>query len=166
MSDEIRMPMNAILGFLEVLKRGYERNSKDSIRYLNTISSSGLSLLNLINDILHLSRIESGKIEVEIIQAPVHQVIHQVIQIMQGKADEKNIFLRFEPSAALPEFIHPDAGKLRQINTNLVGNAIRVTSSGGVRVVTRLQEDADEAMAILESRPARFSCAILIYLQS
>jgi signal transduction histidine kinase len=76
---------------------------------------------------------------------------------MQGKAGEKNIILRFEPAAALPEFIHPDAGKLRQIITNLVCNAIKLTSNGGLRVVTRRQEDADEAMAILESRPARFS---------
>jgi signal transduction histidine kinase len=131
---------------------------------LNTISSSGNHLLNLINDILDLSGIESGKIEVEIIQTPVHQVIHEVIQIMQVKADEKNIFLRFEPSAPLPKFIHTDAGKLRQINTNLMCNAIKFTNSGGVRVVTRLQEDADEAVAILESRPARFSCEVLISL--
>jgi PAS domain S-box-containing protein len=150
MSHEIRTPMNAILGFSEVLKRGYDRNSKDSIRYLNTISSSGNHLLNLINDILDLSKIESGKIEVEIIQTPVHQVIHEVIQIMQVKADEKNIYLRFEPSAPLPEFIHTDAGKLRQIVTNLVGNAVKFTTSGGVRVVTRLQEDADEAMLFVD----------------
>jgi PAS domain S-box-containing protein len=115
MSHEIRTPMNAILGFSEVLKRGYDRDSKDSIRYLNTISSSGNHLLNLINDILDLSKVEAGRIEVEKINTPVHQIIHEVVQIMKVKADEKDIYLRYEPACPLPEYIHSDAGKIRQI---------------------------------------------------
>ena len=149
MSHEIRTPMNAILGFSEVLKRGYDRDNKDSIRYLNTITSSGNHLLELINDILDLSKVESGRIEVETINTPVHQIIHEVLQIMQVKADEKGIYLAFEPACPLPEYIHSDAGKIRQILTNLVGNAIKFTSTGGVKVVTRLREkDADPVLSI------------------
>ncbi|MDH3859787.1 MAG: ATP-binding protein, partial [Gammaproteobacteria bacterium] len=150
MSHEIRTPMNAILGFSEVLKRGYDRDSKDSIRYLNTISSSGNHLLNLINDILDLSKVEAGHIEVEKINTPVHQIIHEVVQIMKVKADEKDIYLRYEPACPLPEYIHSDAGKIRQIVTNLVGNAIKFTSSGGVKVVTRLMENGDDSLLLID----------------
>ncbi len=149
MSHEIRTPMNAILGFSEVLKRGYDKNNSDSIRYLNTISSSGNHLLNLINDILDLSKIEAGRIEIEKIHSPVHQIIYEVTQIMQVKAEEKNIFLKYKPSGPLPEYINTDAGKLRQIITNLVGNAIKFTETGGVTIVTRLQQDnADPILEI------------------
>jgi signal transduction histidine kinase/DNA-binding response OmpR family regulator len=150
MSHEIRTPMNAILGFSEVLKRGYDRDSKDSIRYLNTISSSGNHLLNLINDILDLSKVEAGRIEVEKINTPAHQIIHEVVQIMQVKADEKDIYLEYEPDGPLPEYIHTDAGKLRQIVTNLVGNAIKFTATGGVKVVTRLHELGDDALLLID----------------
>jgi signal transduction histidine kinase/HPt (histidine-containing phosphotransfer) domain-containing protein/FixJ family two-component response regulator len=150
MSHEIRTPMNAILGFSEVLKRGYDRDSKESIRYLNTISSSGNHLLNLINDILDLSKVEAGRIEVEKINTPVHQIIHEVLQIMQVKADEKGIHLSYEPECPLPEYIHSDAGKIRQIVTNLVGNAIKFTSTGGVKLVTRLQENKDASILLID----------------
>ena len=150
MSHEIRTPMNAILGFSEVLKRGYDRDSKDSIRYLNTITSSGNHLLELINDILDLSKVESGRVEVEIIETPVHQIVQEVLQIMQVKADEKEIYLKYEPTCPLPEYIHSDAGKIRQILTNLVGNAIKFTSSGGVRVVTRLEETGESPVLYVD----------------
>lgn len=139
MSHEIRTPMNAILGFSEVLKRGYDKNNEDSIRYLNTISSSGNHLLSLINDILDLSKVESGKIELEIKPAAAHKIINEVVQIMQIKAKEKGIYLRFEPSGPLPEFIETDAGKFRQIITNLVGNAIKFTQDGGVTIISTMK---------------------------
>lgn len=145
MSHEIRTPMNAILGFSEVLKRASDRNSEDSFRYLNTISSSGNHLLNLINDILDLSKVEAGRIEIEKTNTRAHQIIHEVVQILQVKADEKNIYLEFEPEGPLPEYIATDAGKLRQIVTNLIGNAIKFTSTGGVKVVTRLHEKGDDS---------------------
>ena len=79
--------MNAILGFSEVLKRGYDKTNSDSIRYLNTISSNGNHLLNLINDILDLSKVEAGRIDIEKIRTPAHQIIHEVAQILQVKAE-------------------------------------------------------------------------------
>ena len=149
MSHEIRTPMNAILGFAEVLKRGYNSKSSDSIRYLNTISSSGTHLLNLINDILDLSKVEAGQIDIEKIETPAHQIIHEVVQIMRVKADEKGIYLRYEPDGQLPEYVYTDTGKLRQIITNLVGNAIKFTDGGGVRIVSRLEKNgADNLLAI------------------
>jgi len=150
MSHEIRTPMNAILGFAEVLKRGYDRDSRDSIRYLNTISSSGNHLLNVINDILDLSKVEAGRIEIEIIQAPVHSVVHEVVQIMKVKADEKGIRLEYKPTGALPEFIETDPGKLKQILTNLVGNAIKFTDKGGVTIDTRLEKRSESPVVIID----------------
>lgn len=151
MSHEIRTPMNAIIGFSEILKRGgYERSSKDSMRYLNTISSSGNHLLNLINDILDLSKVEAGRIEVEKIDTPAHQIIHEVVQIMQFKADEKKIYLQYEPDGSLPEHIYTDAGKLKQIITNLVGNAIKFTTTGGVKIVSRLRQNDEETLLLID----------------
>jgi PAS domain S-box-containing protein len=150
MSHEIRTPMNAILGFAEVLKRGYDKNSGDSIRYLNTISSSGNHLLSLINDILDLSKVEAGRLEIEKVHTPVHQIVQDVVQIMKVKADEKHIDLTFEPSGPLPEFIETDSAKIRQIITNLVGNAIKFTESGGVRIVTTLHENTDGAEVVID----------------
>jgi PAS domain S-box-containing protein len=150
MSHEIRTPMNAILGFAEVLKRGYDRDSRDSIRYLNTISSSGTHLLNVINDILDLSKVEAGRIEVETIDTPVHSIVHEVVQIMQVKADEKGILLEYKPTGPLPEVIETDAGKLKQIITNLVGNAIKFTDKGGVTIDTRLDKGSDKPVVVID----------------
>ena len=150
MSHEIRTPMNAILGFAEVLKRGYDRDSRDSIRYLNTISSSGSHLLNVINDILDLSKVEAGRIEIETIHTPVHKVVHEVVQIMQVKADEKGIRLEYKPTGTLPEYIETDPGKLKQILTNLVGNAIKFTDKGGVTIDTRLERRSDNSVVIID----------------
>ena len=95
MSHEIRTPMNAILGFTEILKRGYGRNQHDSLRYLNTIHSNGKNLLDLINDILDLSKVESGRLEMEETWAEPHRIIHEVLQVLGIKAQEKGIALRF-----------------------------------------------------------------------
>lgn len=150
MSHEIRTPMNAILGFAEVLKRGYDRNSSESIKYLNTISTSGNHLLSLINDILDLSKVEAGQIEIEKIHTPVHHIINEVVQILQVKANEKNIYLRYEPFGSLPEYMDTDAGKVRQIVTNLVGNAIKFTDIGGVSIVTSIHEEGDGSMLTID----------------
>jgi len=150
MSHEIRTPMNAILGFAEVLKRGYDRDNKDSIRYLNTITSSGSHLLNVINDILDLSKVEAGRIEIETIATPIHSVVHEVVQIMQVKADEKGIRLEYKPTAPLPETIETDAGKLKQILTNLIGNAIKFTDKGGVTIDARLKKEDENSIVVID----------------
>jgi len=138
MSHEIRTPMTAILGFTEVLKRGYSRDQASSEKYLNTISRSGKHLLGLINDILDLSKVESGALEVECIECPVHTVIQDIVQVLGVKAEEKDIYLRVEYPESLPEHIKSDPARLRQIITNLVGNAIKFTESGGVTISCRI----------------------------
>ena len=138
MSHEIRTPMNAILGFTEVLRRGYDRGGQEWKNHLGTIHSSGKHLLELINDILDLSKVESGKLEVERIETNPHVIIREVVKVLGVKAREKNIFLSLNADGPVPESIRTDAGRLRQIVTNLVGNAIKFTEVGGVSVVIRL----------------------------
>lgn len=150
MSHEIRTPMNSILGFTEVLKRGYSNNPQNNARYLNTISSSGEHLLNLINDILDLSKIEANKIELNQASCAVYTIVQDVIDIFQVKAQEKGIELLYEPDGPLPETINTDSARLRQILTNLVGNAIKFTKQGQIKIITRLDLSQKENTLYLE----------------
>ncbi len=138
MSHEIRSPMNAILGFTEVLKRGYFKDKDDWLKHLNTISSSGNHLLELINDVLDLSKVEAGRLDVEQVQFVPHIIIQDVIQVLAVKAQEKGLSLDMEVSGPIPESIISDSSRLRQIVTNLLTNAIKFTEQGGIRVVMRL----------------------------
>ena len=138
MSHEIRTPLNAILGFTDILRRGYGRSNQDPRKHLNTIHSSGKHLLELINDILDLSKVEAGRLEVERIACAPHLVVQEVIQVLFSKAHEKDISLSIEADGPIPASIHSDPSRLRQVVTNLVGNAIKFTENGGVKVVLGL----------------------------
>ncbi|MDJ0786717.1 MAG: ATP-binding protein [Myxococcota bacterium] len=144
MSHEIRTPMNAILGFTEVLRRGYGRSEADQQRHLETIRQSGEHLLQLINDILDLSKIESGRLEVEQLETPAHAVIREVATALRGKAEEKSIALEVEVDGPIPATVETDPTRLRQILTNLVSNAIKFTAEGSVRLVARHEADAGQ----------------------
>ncbi|OED36768.1 hypothetical protein AB833_25470 [Chromatiales bacterium (ex Bugula neritina AB1)] len=142
MSHEIRTPMTAILGFTEVLKRGTGKSDANWEKHLNTISSSGKHLLELINDVLDLSKVESGALEVESIDCAPHTVAHDVVQVLRVRAEEKGISIDIRVPEALPENIQSDPSRLRQIITNLVGNAIKFTDSGGVEIILRTVNSA------------------------
>lgn len=150
MSHEIRTPMNAILGFTEILKRGYARSKEETLRHLNTIHSSGKSLLALINDILDLSKVESGRIEMEKTYSEPHRIIHEVLQILKVQADEKGLYLRFEAKTPLPEKIETDPARFRQIVFNLVGNALKFTEQGGVTVAVHFNEKGAEPRLVVD----------------
>jgi len=150
MSHEIRTPMNAILGFTEILKRGYGRNPQDSLRYLNTIHSSGKNLLDLINDILDLSKVESGRLEVEDAWVEPHRIIHEVLQVLGIKANERGIALRFNAQDKIPQQIKTDPARFRQIIFNLVGNAIKFTEKGSVTVICRFMKTQSEPRLLVE----------------
>ena len=150
MSHEIRTPMTAILGFTEILKRGYGKNPKDSLRYLDTIHSSGKNLLELINDILDLSKVESGRLEMEAAWAEPHRIIHEVLNVLGIKAHEKGIALRFEAQSALPQQIKTDPARFRQIIVNLVGNAIKFTEQGHVTVTSRFKKSSSGPRMVID----------------
>ncbi|HEY7164733.1 MAG TPA: ATP-binding protein [Candidatus Binatia bacterium] len=148
MSHEIRTPMNAILGFTEVLRRGYGQSEKNWRKYLQTIHSSGKHLIELINDILDLSKVEAGKLKVEQAPCAPHLIISEVVQILTVKAREKSISLEFEIATRIPKQVFTDAARLRQIITNLVGNSIKFTAKGGVKVTLSLVQGSQPQLAI------------------
>ncbi len=146
MSHEIRTPMNAILGFTDVLRRGYHKNQAQMMQHLNTIHSSGKHLLDLINDILDLAKVEAGRMEMERISCAPHAVIREVVEILNVRAQDKGLWLRFDCEGAVPEAVLTDAGRVRQIVTNLVGNALKFTEKGGVTVVLSVRPGAGTRM--------------------
>ena len=134
MSHEIRTPMTAILGFTDVLRRGAANDPSTRERHLQTISSSGQHLLGLINDLLDLSKVEAGSMEVESIATSPVGLAREVIEVLGVKAREKGIDLALEIETPTPASLASDPARVRQILTNLAGNAIKFTETGGVRV--------------------------------
>ena len=139
MSHEIRTPMTAILGFADVLLEEAETEDapNERVEALHTIQRNGQYLLELINDILDLSKVESGKLDVEHVACRPIEVVHEVLRLMQVRADSKGLRLGAQSAGPLPETVYTDPLRLRQILINLVGNAIKFTEVGEVRLVTR-----------------------------
>ena len=150
MSHEIRTPMNAILGFTELLRRGYGKNEKESARFLDTIQSSGKHLLELINDILDLSKIEAGQMEMESIECMPHELAREVVTVLAAVAQQKGVTLQFEAATPLPREIQSDPKRLRQVVTNLTGNALKFTEKGTVRVVLSLKTIKGQPAYVIE----------------
>ena len=131
MSHEIRTPLNGILGFTEVLKNKEYPPAKRG-EYLDLIHKSGQHLLGLINDILDLSKVESGKMEFECRPCSIWQIVDEVVSGMKIEATRKNLFLHASTNGPLPANIQSDPIRLKQLLTNLMGNALKFTESGGV----------------------------------
>ncbi len=140
MSHEIRTPMNAILGFTDWLQRGMVESPQEQQEYLATIHSSGSHLLRLINDILDLSKIEAGKLEIDPIEANPFEIVNDVASILSVRAKDKDIDLITEYENELPVSVLTDDVRLRQVLTNLAGNAIKFTHEGHVKISTRYVE--------------------------
>ena len=133
MSHEIRTPMTAIIGFAEMLISGKPSESEQR-EHLGTIQRNAEGLLAVINDILDLSKIEAERLELELMDWPPRQIVEDVETLLRPRADEKHLTLTVEYVEPLPSAIRTDPAKLRQILVNLVGNAIKFTDSGGVRL--------------------------------
>ena len=152
MSHEIRTPMNAILGFTEWLQRGLAETREEELEYLTTIHSSGKHLLDLINDVLDLSKIEAGKMEMVLEDCSPFQVIKDVERVLKVRADDQGIKLESIFNGNIPELIKSDYVRLRQVLTNLVGNAIKFTEVGGVTIVAQMspanQQGEDQKLRV------------------
>ena len=136
MSHEIRTPMSAILGYAEILSG--QLKDPDNLQSLDTIRSNGLYLLEIIDDILDLSRIEAGKLELDKRRVRPDALAWEVQSLLKLHAAEKGLALEVEFDGRLPETIETDATRLKQILINLVENAIKFTDEGEVRIVVRL----------------------------
>jgi signal transduction histidine kinase/CheY-like chemotaxis protein len=140
MSHELRTPLTAILGFADLLLEdpgrapsGTEHNSR-----VETIRRNGQHLLELINGILDLSKIEAGKMTIERLAVSPVRLVNDVVSLLQVRADAKKVALSAAFEGLLPATIQTDPTRLRQILINLVGNAIKFTEAGSVRVTARL----------------------------
>ena len=138
MSHELRTPLNSIIGFSEVLSGSDQLNERQR-RYANNIQSSGKMLLGMINDILDLAKIESGKMEVRTEDFSIRDVCEALISLARPIAESKNIDLECRLDEAIP-LLRQDSGKLRQILYNLISNAIKFTPEGG-KVSVRVRPD-------------------------
>ncbi len=133
MSHEIRTPLGAIIGFAELLSEDGVSH-EDQADCIARILRNGHLLADMINDILDLSKIESEKLEVEQIDFELIPLVQEVISLLQFKAQEKNLRLVLAAVGNLPEVIHSDPTRLRQILINLLGNAIKFTDQGRIEI--------------------------------
>ncbi len=157
MSHEIRTPLNAVIGFSELL--GNMVTDEVQASYISSIKTAGRSLLTLINDILDLSKIEAGMMEVRYLPVDPRRVLIEIQQIFEAKANEKGLRFTVMTDAEVPRAILLDEIRLRQILVNLVGNAIKFTEQGGVSIHCRLlgrhgdTGHVDLALSIMDSGP-------------
>jgi PAS domain S-box-containing protein len=135
MSHEIRTPMTAVLGYADILAA----RIKDPVcgEKISIIKRNGQFLLEIINDILDLSKIEAGRIELVHERMEVAELVGDVLSLMQLRATDKGLHLRLEYATEVPEYVVTDPVRLRQILINLIGNAIKFTEFGTVRLVVR-----------------------------
>ncbi|MBE9100262.1 DAHL domain-containing protein [Vacuolonema iberomarrocanum] len=131
MSHELRTPLNIILGFTQLMSRDRSLNTQQQ-SYLDSINQSGEHLLDLINDVLEMSKIEAGKISLNPGDFDLHSLLKGIHAMFQFKANSKGVDLRLEQASDLPQYVHTDESKLRQILVNLVGNAVKFTASGHI----------------------------------
>jgi len=143
MSHEIRTPMTAILGFADTIIDDNETSEvpNSNLDAVDTIKRNGEHLLTIINDILDISKIEAGKVEIESIRFSLIELVSDVNKLMMIRANEKSLALELEFNGTLPEYIESDPTRLRQILVNIVGNAIKFTDSGSVKIVTSYIQD-------------------------
>ncbi|MBY0113933.1 MAG: PAS domain-containing protein [Phycisphaerales bacterium] len=134
MSHEIRTPMTAILGFADILADQPADSTRCNPEMAASIRRNAEHLLTVINDVLDLSKIEAGKLQIELVACSPRQIIQDVLSLLSPKAAEKGLTLSLSSGNMVPDWITTDPTRLRQIAVNLIGNAIKFTNSGGVSV--------------------------------
>ncbi len=151
MSHELRTPLTAILGFAGLLRNGSSSEKERSD--LDVISRSGEHLLGLIDDVLDLAKIESGRVTVEISPCDLGRLVNDVTEMIRVRASAKNLTFDVAHSPEFPPFVSTDASKLRQMLINLLGNAVKYTEEGGVTLRMDAQHaGSDEMLLIFEVR--------------
>ena len=140
MSHELRTPLNGVLGFAQLMARRKDRDAEDQ-QGLAVIMSSGEHLLGLINDVLSLSKIEAGRITLEQSRFDLRNVVRDVENVLRIRAEEKQLKFTSEVDELLPHAVMGDEVRVRQILLNLVGNAVKFTEAGSVRLRVTWRDD-------------------------
>ncbi len=151
MSHEIRTPLNGILGMADLLRRA--GLNPENASYVDAIRSSGAALIALIDQILDLSRIEAGRLDVAAEVVDLTRLVEGVVELLAPRAQSKGLEIAASISAASPRFVRADAMRLRQVLLNLAGNAIKFTRSGGVCVAVDCLEGQALRFAVVDTGP-------------
>jgi signal transduction histidine kinase/CheY-like chemotaxis protein len=149
MSHEIRTPLNGILGMADLLRRA--GLSPENASYVEAIRTSGAALIALVDQILDLSRIEAGRLDVAAELVDLSRLVEGVVELLAPRAQSKGLEIAASISAAAPQFVRADAMRLRQVLLNLAGNAIKFTPSGGVCVAVEGAEGQALRFAVVDT---------------
>jgi len=144
MSHEIRTPLTSILGYADLLMDA-DQSPSERLNCLHTIRRNGEHLLNILNDILDLSKIEAGRLVLDMANASPHEVLKEVYLLLRQRAQDKNLSLETRHVGRIPRSIRTDATRLRQILINLVGNAIKFTREGSICIEVSMADAPDAA---------------------
>lgn len=143
MSHEIRTPLNAVLGYAQLLQLDKSLN-KSQLDAIKTINKSGSHLLQLINDILDISKIESGKQDLNLVEFDLGALANELESVFFAECQRKNLVFKMDDYPENEFFIYGDLGKLRQVLINLLGNAVKFTDSGSVEFRYSMKEQGDQ----------------------
>lgn len=151
MSHEVRTPMNSVMGFLTLIENDLFESKEELKSFARDARLAAESLLDIINNILDISKIEAGKMELDIEEFDIRDEIHKVYSIMGQTARQKGIELEEEVDSEIPEKIYGDPTRYRQIVLNLVGNAIKFTDEGKVKITVKQKSRTINTVEILTS---------------
>lgn len=152
MSHELRTPLNAIIGYSDIIVGGMAGEINEDVKnFTDRVLVNANNLLSLINDILDLSKIEAGRIELQNTPISVHDLIRTVIYQTKGMAELKNLSFHDEIASDMPEIVLGDGDRIRQILINLVSNAIKFTEQGGVTIQVACADDARWSLAVSDT---------------
>lgn len=150
MSHEIRTPLGAILGFSDLL-RDPNLGNEEKMGYLDIISRNGKALTRVIDDILDLSKVEAGHLEIEKTAFRIHDVLSEIVSLFSETVKAKDLYLTLTIDSDVPSVVLSDPARLRQILINIIGNAVKFTTVGGIKVKVESQPVSERAAKIVIS---------------